>query len=344
MKFYLPYETDPPGIDTTWEQARRQGNAYAAYLNTVRERLPAPLRYITEKINFGDYLLEELDVDLPVATVSLRIMGETITYLSEEKTFLLRFSGVTRCAVTNAGPPGSFLAHSLEGANHEVEVIEPDMFEFRLLFHGGAEIAVRFREFAYEVIPDSNGSTGISPELAEQVADIVTEARTGKLDENVLRELMTRCAVGGSQVHYNLGRLAMDGGYYSLAVEQFTLAAEAVPDHTPTRFLLAKTKFLAHDYPGALHLIEEILREIPNHPGALLYRVRLFGVMERWDELSAFCTDDVLTVSGEVRLWQALALANTNRMDEARSVYQSISKPIRNKNPALNKRVLSLVG
>jgi hypothetical protein len=73
MKFYVYEETDPNDPDAAWQSAARQGNAYSAYLASVRERLPEPLWYIAERINFGDYLLEELDIDLESSTVTLRI-------------------------------------------------------------------------------------------------------------------------------------------------------------------------------------------------------------------------------------------------------------------------------
>lgn len=334
-------------MDATFEIVRDQKIAYAAYFNSIRERLPLPLRYISEKINFGDYQLEELDADLAASIVSLRIMGETITYLSQEKTFHLRFSGVSRFVVTNPlqQDPTSFPASVLEVEIHEVEVIESDSFELRFLFHGRTEIAIRFKEFAYEVVPgnDADKISAISVGVTEQVDSILGDARSGKLDAQSLEELMAQCAVGNSHVHYRLGVLASEGGYYSLAVEQFTLAAKGVPDHTPTRFALAKAKFAIQEYADALSLIQNILTEIPNHPGALLYYVRILAATEQWEFLTCICTQDVLAVSGEVRLWYALALAELGQGDEARAVYESISKSIRNRNAALNKRVLSML-
>jgi tetratricopeptide (TPR) repeat protein len=345
MKFYIPYYPESLTPDEETQVVTRQHNAYAAYLDTIRERLPASLRYIAEKIHFGDHLLQELTVDLPAATVSLRIMGQTVTHLSEEKTLQLRFGGVARCAVTNAVSPRLFGSKSLEGEMHEVELIEPDMFEFRLRFHGGAEIALRFREFDFEIIPDEYGSIGLSPEVAEEVANVATAIGQGKLETDVVRNLFAKCSDGNGNVQYQLGRMALDGGYYPLAVEQFTRASEKTAHYNlATLFYLAKARFHMQDYTGAFPLIDELLRESPRHPGALLYRVYLLGATEQWEQLAAFCTGDVLTVSGEVRLWQALALANTNQLDEARSIYQSISKRIRNRNAALNKRVLSIVG
>jgi tetratricopeptide (TPR) repeat protein len=171
-----------------------------------------------------------------------------------------------------------FTAKSLEGANHEVEVIESGLFEFRLLFHGGAEITIRFQECSWEVLPDEYGNVGLSPEVAEEIAGIAGMAGTGKLDASMLRDLMAKCAGGNAYIHYRLGKLALDGGYYPLAVEQFTLALKKTSNHQlTTQFLLAKAMYLAGDYAGASPLIDEILRENPKHPGALRYRTLVEG-------------------------------------------------------------------
>ncbi|MBC8138684.1 MAG: hypothetical protein H8F28_22620 [Fibrella sp.] len=143
--------------------------------------------------------------------------------------------------------------------------------------------------------------------------------------------------------HYRTGNVALDTGDYPLAVGEFTLALEGAPDHTPTRFALAKAKCMVQDYAGALSLINQILTEVPKHPGALLYYVRILGVTEQWNLLAHICTDAVLSVSGEVRFWLALALAETDRLEQARSVYESIRKSMRNRNAALDKRVSSVL-
>ncbi len=272
MKFFVPDGAEPDDLEAATQTAIRQGSAYAAYLAEVRERLPEALRYIAEWINFGDSLLEELDVDLEAAAVTLRIGGETITFLSEEKTFRLRFGGVTRCVVTNAGECGGSRANSLEAEIHEVELIAPDLFEFRLLFHGRAEIAVRFREFGWEVVPDEHGNVGLSLEVAEEIAGVATDVAKGKLDARVLRDLLAKCAGGNAYVHYRLGKMALDGRYYALTAEQFRLSLASAPDHSPTRFQLARTLYLAGDYAGASPHLDAVLRENPTHPGALRYR------------------------------------------------------------------------
>ncbi|MBC7805262.1 MAG: hypothetical protein H7145_03840 [Akkermansiaceae bacterium] len=344
MKYYLPYDAQALGLDAITEIAIRQGNAYAAYLDTIREKLPPALRDITH-INFGDYQPEKIAVDLPASTVTIHIMGETITFRRVEQVFLLRFSGVTRFDVSTAlrQNPSPFLAYSLEVEVHEVELIEPGFFEFRFAFHGRTEMAIRFKEFTYEIIDagdvDQYGRSG------EAVADPVVEAerlaRTTKWDPRILTEIASQVAGGDAFTHYRLGKLALETGDYPLAVGQLTLAMECDPDHRSTRFALAEGKYEVHEYTDALSLIDTIRAQSPNHTGALLYHVRILGATGQWDALTRFCTESVMSVSGEVPLWLALALANTNRTKEAEVLYESISKLIRNKNAALNKRVHS---
>lgn len=347
MKYFLPYDAQTISSNEETQIVIQQSNAYAAYLDTVRERLPASLRYITEHINFGDYQIQEANVDLPSATVLVKIMGETITFRAVEQEFLLRFVGVSNFTVTNPvrQDPAPFLAMALEVEIHEVEVIEPDSFEFRFLFHGRTEIAIRFKEFDYEIISvvsnDPNGGVGVK--VADRIVEAEREARAGKLGVPTLREIATKSAEGDDITHYRLGRLAMSIGDYQLAVDQFTVAVDITPDHTSNRFALAKAKFAIQEYHDAFLLIQGVLTENPKHTGVLLYYVRILAAMEQWDVLATTCTEYVLSISGEVRLLYALALAETDRVEEAIAIYEPISKPIRNRNAALNKRVLSML-
>jgi tetratricopeptide (TPR) repeat protein len=115
-------------------------------------------------------------------------------------------------------------------------------------------------------------------------------------------------------------------------------------DDGPSLFDQAKAKSEAQEYDQALNLLQTLLAEKPKHPGALLHYVRILGTTRQWDVLAQFCTDEVLAVSGEVRLWHVLALAGSDRRPEALARYEAISRPIRNRNAVLDKRAAFVLG
>lgn len=343
MKYFLSSNSGED-LGTSFETATEQKHAYALYLDSIREKLPPSLLYIIEKVYFADHQVQQIGVDTSASSVRITVTGETSMHRMDQ-TYILCFSGVSYFNISNPLQGDTAQVRTfLEVTQHEIEAVEPDSFEYRLAFVGKTELAIRFNKFHYEIISrDGDGKNeGVSLEIEELLVQVENAARVGSVPKpHVLRELAQKSSTGNSYTHYRLGEMAMTAGDYDLAAEQLILAVEMAPDHTPTRFALAKAKYLLHEYQHALYLIENILAENPSHPGALLYYVRISAATEQWDVLEQFCTKEVLSVSGEVRLWQVLSLVKTGQASKAETIYQSISKSIQNKNAQLNKRILS---
>ncbi len=329
--------------DNNAEIARRR-NDYYSYLDVVREKMPENLWHVAQHVNFGDHDVHELNADLSRSTVTVKVNGET-SMRSPEQTYTLDFSGVTYFDIVNplqVQNPLLSATAAFEVANHEVEVINSDDFEFRFVFHSQVEMRIRFKYFGYEITSDIETGNGTNILFEEMVSKAEEDARIGNLSEvRAMLPLATKLLGGHASSHYRLGNLALTIDDYNSALTQFLLALEIDADHIPSQFALAKLKYSTQNYADALFFLKKITTENPNHPGALLYYVRVLGAMEDWPMLVQLCTEPVQAVSGEVRLWYTLALASTNKIDEAKHVYKFISKAIRNRNSILNKRILS---
>lgn len=127
---------------------------YTKYFASVRKQLPADFITLTDNGSLHDatFLSLGLDTDEREARLSLLIpIREAKKPMTEKKGTLL-YSGVTYFGSTEdtehslAGPGG----HGDLGYD-EIEVINADLFEHRMLFSSGIELAIRFSDFRFNM-------------------------------------------------------------------------------------------------------------------------------------------------------------------------------------------------
>lgn len=128
---------------------------YENYLDGVRSLLPSGLVSLTTRksgVSLNDSTIQSIETSIQEQTVVFCLNGrwikETVVGL---RTFRLQYKGVTR--VTSSVAPD---LHGLFGGgygNHgfdEVEVLKEGLFEHRMLFSSGIEIAVQFSDFVLD--------------------------------------------------------------------------------------------------------------------------------------------------------------------------------------------------
>lgn len=125
---------------------------YQVYLKDVIDRLPADFVLMSKTICIHDATLPELTVDIPNRRLTMKLDAGDFT-MTEGRMIKLHYLEVTDFSSTsdaNKGLPGP---HGFgELGNDEIELLEDGLYEHRLLFSSGIELAVRFRNFRLEVL------------------------------------------------------------------------------------------------------------------------------------------------------------------------------------------------
>ncbi|MBC8139213.1 MAG: hypothetical protein H8F28_25345 [Fibrella sp.] len=157
MKYFQKY--DVSAISDSREQGKAENkivieqiNAYAEYMRSIESSIDPVLSYLANKVNFGDYSMENMSVRMADSTVELKIIGQNI-YSREERMYRLTYSGVSELSFVD-DPERSKLIRAmgvLEVTNTEVEVLGHDLFEFRFAFVAGGEMAIRFKNVTVDV-------------------------------------------------------------------------------------------------------------------------------------------------------------------------------------------------
>jgi hypothetical protein len=162
-----------------WDRIQEDKKRYHDYIDTIRRRLPPDLRRLcdsspewsSERIYLNDSQVHEIKASFEAQTLMIVLNGE---YTDENdrqlglRRFSLNYKGVTRFQIDegagtayNPGPDAdpqdvSLLVRGAYGIafdDHgwdEIELIEDDLFEHRMLFSSGTETVVRFRDFTLE--------------------------------------------------------------------------------------------------------------------------------------------------------------------------------------------------
>lgn len=137
------------------------GQRYAEYINGVWDELPTAVqrlctfrRDIEDPIFLNDGELRELEVDLQDSRVQVTFIADGFDADLKDagpRRWVLRYSGATqvRSVPDNSGAAPDPAGYGDHGAD-EIELIEPGLFEHRMLFTTGIEIAIRFASLEVE--------------------------------------------------------------------------------------------------------------------------------------------------------------------------------------------------
>jgi hypothetical protein len=120
-------------------------NDYARYLESILDSLPPDLYRLAVDVRLHDARLRRLH--LAGDTLELQIDGVRYQNCGGEVRLTYRaihsFTSTADPEIGLAGPPGyGHLGY------HEIEVIEPGVYEHRILFSSGIELQVRFSELS----------------------------------------------------------------------------------------------------------------------------------------------------------------------------------------------------
>lgn len=135
--------------------------AYEAYLSEVRMLLPKGLQLLTDGssgISLNDSKIQNIKILTQDQAVEAFLDGRWIEgTIVGPRRFCLQYAGVTQ-VISSIAPNlhGLFSGgYGLHGFN-EVEVLEDELYEHRMLFSSGIEFAIRFRDFqlSYTDVPN----------------------------------------------------------------------------------------------------------------------------------------------------------------------------------------------
>ena len=164
-----------------WDRIVADTKRYKDYVQTIQHRLPPDLQRLCdfspswneERISLNDSQLSEIVASFEAQTVTIVLNGE---YTNKDdmqlglRRFLLSYKGVTLFQVNagseNAYNPGpeaepqaeatsSVFSGSIEFDDHgwdEIELVEDNLIEHRMLFASGTETVTRFRDFTLETV------------------------------------------------------------------------------------------------------------------------------------------------------------------------------------------------
>ncbi len=151
----MKYYTSTWWSETALEEGDDTNERYSAYINSVRPKLSAEILRLVETVSLHDARVESIALDSDAATLSLTLNGYDYRPLSEGKRpgelhIAIRYEGVSAFAVT--GAQGGWFQNSDLGY-HEIEVVDRNQIEHRMLFDTGDEVVIRFRKLAVETSP-----------------------------------------------------------------------------------------------------------------------------------------------------------------------------------------------
>ena len=160
-----------------WDRIKADEKRYHDYISTVRHRLPPDLRLLCdfspewspERIYLNGSRVFDIAASFEFLTLTIVLKGDYTdggTRYIGTRRFSLNYKGVTQFEINagtetayNPGPdadpeeasPDSITPYGIVFDDHgwdEIELIEDGLFEHRMLFAGGTETVVRFRDFA----------------------------------------------------------------------------------------------------------------------------------------------------------------------------------------------------
>ena len=162
-----------------WDRIQEDKKRYYDYVDSIRHKLPLDLRLLcdfspgwnAQRISLNDSQVFEVTASFEAQTLTIVLNGKYTDKDARQlglRRFFLNYKNVTlfrvKEGVTTACNPGpeadpqdvSPLVHGAYGIafdDHgwdEIERIEGDLFEHRMLFSSGTETLVRFRDFTLE--------------------------------------------------------------------------------------------------------------------------------------------------------------------------------------------------
>ncbi len=144
-----------------YEQISDLRKSYRAYISSVETRLPTDLKSLTGgggNISLNDANIERFVMSVENASVSIMMNGKWIQgAVTGLRVFHLSYIGVTQ-VVSIVDPDVEGLSESGYGDHgfDELEVLENNLCEHRMLFSSGIELHIRFRDFFldYKDIPN----------------------------------------------------------------------------------------------------------------------------------------------------------------------------------------------
>jgi len=164
-----------------WDRIQENKKRYHEYIQTIRHKLPPDLRLLCdfsrewsrERIYLNDSQVSEITASFETLALAIILKGDYTnggTRYVGVRRFSLNYKGVTRFEI-NAGmetaynpgpdadpeeaPPYGVTPYGIVFDDHgwdEIELLEDGLFEHRMLFAGGTETVVRFRDFTLEYI------------------------------------------------------------------------------------------------------------------------------------------------------------------------------------------------
>ena len=134
--------------------------SYARYIDSIRSRLTPDLRSLHDEVSLHDSKIRRFTVDVPSQTVSITLHGFTDPWSPAGQTgrrFDLRYEGVTTVESTNDRMWVSEAFDKSDLGYCEIELLPDGLWEHRMLFASGIEIAIRFRDLRlqYEPLPQT---------------------------------------------------------------------------------------------------------------------------------------------------------------------------------------------
>lgn len=131
---------------------------YERYVDSIRSHLTPTLRSLHADVSLHDSRIRRLSVDIAHRTVSITLDGFADPWSPDSQTgrrFDLRYEGVTTIESTNGGEWASEAFDNSDLGYCEIELLPDGLWEHRMLFSSGIELAIRFRDLSlnYEALP-----------------------------------------------------------------------------------------------------------------------------------------------------------------------------------------------
>jgi hypothetical protein len=127
---------------------------YRAYLESIRSRLPARFQHFLDLASLCDGEVLEISIEPSSAVASLRCTALDNASNGRNGHYLrLNYHGVQN--FQSIGPEEESFGGDGYGdiGNDEIELLAEGVFQHRLLFSTGIEIAVTFRDFTFDELP-----------------------------------------------------------------------------------------------------------------------------------------------------------------------------------------------
>jgi len=159
---------------STYDPADDTERRYKSYVQSIRPQLPGPLQVFTGAggpVSLNDTRLHRVSVNLEKRRAEIELRGEikdgskpqpnTSEWSIVACGIILRYEGVV--AFSSRSDPEIGLAGPHGYGDHgfdEVELLAENLYEHRMLFSSGIEIAMRFTEFTAEYIGVAEATSG----------------------------------------------------------------------------------------------------------------------------------------------------------------------------------------